>query len=270
MTDTLIKVAAAQILVEGGAPAANLRRAVAAIATAAHSGCQLVVLPECLDLGWTHPSARGDAEPIPGPRCEQLSRAAADHRVLVAAGLTERDGSRIYNAAVLLGPAGELLLKYRKINELEIAHDLYAIGDRLAVAHTALGTIGLNICADNFPNALDIGRTLGRMGAQLLVSPSAWAVDADHDNQAQPYGNLWRDAYATLARQFQMPVVGVSSVGPLDAGPWTGRKCIGCSLVIDKQGREVMMGPYGEPAVLGAELTISSGTAQGTAISGML
>lgn len=265
-----IRLAAAQILVEGSQVAANMERALSAIAEAASRQCQLVVLPECLDVGWTHPSARVLAEEIPGPRTQWLCEAAAAHGIAVVAGLTERDREQIYNAAVLIDPNGRLLLKYRKINELNIAHDLYAIGDRLSVAHTDLGTLGVNICADNFPNSLDLGRALGRMGAQLLLSPSAWAVPADHDNRAQPYGALWREAYAELSRSFQMPIVGVSSVGELTAGPWAGKRCIGCSLIIDKQGQAVMMGPYGEPALLVAELELASQRPKGTLISGNL
>jgi len=270
MTHPLVKLAGAQILVEGGQPAANMQRALSAVAEAAERECQIVVLPECLDVGWTHSAARELAEPIPGPRCQQLCRAAAAHQILVVAGLTERDGDRIYNAAVLIGSDGQLLLKYRKINELDIAHDLYSIGDRLGVAHTRLGTLAVNICADNFPNSLDLGRALGRMGAQLLLSPSAWAVPADHDNVAQPYGSLWLEAYGELARAFRMPIVGVSNVGCLTAGPWAGKRCIGCSLVIDNRGQAVMMGPYGEPALLVVELELLPARAKGTQISGTM
>jgi len=62
-----IRVGMAQTLVEGGRPGPNLDRAVAAIESACELGCRLVVLPECLDLGWTDPSARELAVPIPGP-----------------------------------------------------------------------------------------------------------------------------------------------------------------------------------------------------------
>src|SRR5438128_8472622 len=107
----------AQILVEGGRPKANLDRAVDAVRQAASRGCRLVVLPECLDLGWTDPSARTLARPVPGPHADALTRAARDAGVYVAAGLVERAGDRLYNAAVLVSPAGEVLLHHRKVNE---------------------------------------------------------------------------------------------------------------------------------------------------------
>src|SRR5262245_2254507 len=110
----------AQILVEGGRPTANLDRAVDAVRQAAARGCRLVILPECLDLGWTDPSARDLAGPIPGPHFERLAQAAREHKLHVAAGLVERAGDRLYNSAVLIGPGGDLLLHHRKINELDI------------------------------------------------------------------------------------------------------------------------------------------------------
>ncbi len=243
-----MRIAMGQMRVEGAAPEANLARARCMIAEGAAQGAAIVVLPECLDLGWTHPCARALAQPVPGPRCDVLREAAIGHGVYVTAGLTERAGSAVYNAAVLIAPDGELLLKHRKINELDIAHDLYSRGDRLGVAETAYGRIGVNICADNFPDSLDLARSLARMGCGLLLSPCAWAVDADHDNARQPYGSMWLNAYGELARSCGMTVIGVSNVGPITAGPWAGRKCIGCSLAMARGGTVLATGPYGEDA----------------------
>jgi predicted amidohydrolase len=237
-----------QMLVVGAQPAANLDRAEVFIRDAAERACQVVALPECLDIGWTHPSARQLAQPIPGPHFERLAQSAKRNGIHVVAGLVERAGEQLYNAAVLIDPRGELLLLHRKINELDIAHDMYSIGDRLAVAHTELGTFGINICADNFPNSLAIGHTLARMGAQLLLSPCAWAMDADHDNRAAPYGERWRRSYGELGRLYDLPVVGVSCVGWMTDGPWKGRKTIGCSLATDHRGDVLAEGPYGESA----------------------
>ena len=237
-----------QILVEPGCPQANLSRAVEAIRQAASQDCRLVVLPECLDLGWGDPSARDLAQSIPGPHLRRLQEAAQNHRVHVAAGLVERAGNRLFNAAVLIAPTGEVVLHHRKINELDICLDLYSVGDRLGVVETELGTMGLNICADNFANSLAIGHVLCRMGAQVILSPSAWAVEADHDNAKDPYGKLWLDSFSELARLYDGTVIGVSNVGWITNGPWRGRKVIGCSLAVGPGGRVLAKGPYGEVA----------------------
>ena len=86
------------------------------------------------------------------------------------------------------------------------------------------------------------------MGADLILSPCAWAVPADHDNRKEPYGQLWRDNYGPVARDFRLWIAGASNVGWITAGPWQGRKCIGCSLVVDPSGKPVLEGPYGPDA----------------------
>jgi predicted amidohydrolase len=269
--DTL-QLAMAQMLVLGGRPEDNLRRAERMIGDAGSQNAQIVVLPECLDLGWTHPSARELARAVPGESSDRLCQAAADAKLFVAAGLTERAGKRIFNAAVLIDPDGRILLKYRKINVLDIAQDLYAIGDRLLVGETPWGTIGVNICADNFPDALCLGHAVARMGARLLVSPSAWAVPGDYDQATQPYGGLWKESYTTLAKLYEMPVVGVSNVGPIEAGPWKGRKCIGCSLAVGADGTILAEAPYGETAesLRLVEIALTPRRATGTDIAEML
>jgi predicted amidohydrolase len=120
------------------------------------------------------------------------------------------------------------------------------VGDRLGVVETELGTMGLAICADNFSNSLAIGHVLARMGAQVILSPSAWAVDADHDNARESYGQLWRESYTELARLYDLTIIGVSNVGWITGGPWQGRKCIGCSLAVGPGGKILAQGPYSE------------------------
>lgn len=245
-----VRVGMAQVLVEPGEPDANLARAEEAVAAAVAAGCAVVVLPECLDLGWLHASARTLAEPVPGPRTERLARAAAEAGVLVAAGLVERAGDRLHNAAVLVGPDGGLLARHRKVSELGIGLELYTPGTSLAVTGTPVGAVGLDVCADNLPASLSLGRALGQMGAQLVLSPSAWAVPPDHDDVAEPYGDLWLGAYRTLATEYRMPVIGVSNVGPVVGGPWDGWRCIGRSLAVGLDGEVLAQGPYDEEALV--------------------
>jgi len=260
------KLGMGQMLVEGGKREANLRRAEEMITRGSEEGCSILVLPECLDLGWTHPSARELAQKIPGRASKRLCKAAESRQIMVVAGLTERDGSRIFNSAVFIDGFGQILLKHRKINELSIAHDLYGIGDRLGIVETELGMIGLNICADNFPDSLAIGHVQARMGAHFILSPSAWAVKADHDNVKEPYGALWENAYSALCRLYDITVVGVSNVGWIEEGPWKGMKVIGCSLAVGPDGEILAKGPYGSDAeaLVTAELQAIPRAVKGT------
>jgi predicted amidohydrolase len=267
------KIGMGQMLVTGGEVEENLSRATAVIKKAAAKGCKIVVLPECLDCGWTHPKSSQLSAPIPGAYSDRLVGAAQANHIYVVAGLTEKSGEHTYNSAVLISDHGEILLKHRKINVLTIAQDIYSIGDRLGVIQTPLGTIGINICADNFSDTLVFAHSLARMGAQIILSPSAWAVDADHDNGNNPYGGGWRRSYEKLAQLYDITVIGVSNVGWINAGVWKGRKCIGCSMAVGPpDGRMLAECPYGAEAehLEVVEVKLLPREVTGTAISEML
>ncbi|MCK5067193.1 MAG: carbon-nitrogen hydrolase family protein [Bacteroidales bacterium] len=243
------KLAVAQMRVVGGELETNLAHAGEMIAEAAEHGAQLILLPEAMDLGWTDPSALTRAEPVPeGKTSMFLSNMAKLHGVYVCAGLTEKDGKTVYNAAVLIDPEGEVILQHRKINELDIGHPYYALGQKLNVCQTELGTIGVMICADASTGDRVIPRALSYMGADVILSPSSWAVSADHDNFENPYGGMWKDAYKPVAKDFRVWIASCSNVGWMTGGPWKGAKVIGCSMVIGPGGEEVLNAPYGDDA----------------------
>ena len=245
-----MKIALAQMLVEPGEQEANLDRAELRILEAAKRGADVALLPECLDFGWTHPSALRSATGIPGgDACQRFIRAAVDNRIFVCAGLVERLGERLFNSAVFIDPEGSLLLHHRKINELDFAQELYSKGDRLGVANTPFGKIGLMICADGFAPGQAISRSLAMMGAEIILSPCAWAVPADYDNEKTPYGQIWLDNYGPVSREYGVTIVGCSNVGPITAGPWEGRRCIGNSMAIDHHGNRIACLPHGAEAL---------------------
>ena len=87
-----IKLALIQMKVVGGELDQNLQNAAEQIARAAGEGAQLALLPEVMDLGWTHPSANTLAFPVPGGKTfEQLAEAAKDNKIFVVAGIVEKD-----------------------------------------------------------------------------------------------------------------------------------------------------------------------------------
>ena len=117
-----------QMLVQGGQVAENLARAEDLILEAGRRDCEVVVLPECLDLGWTDPSARELATGTPGVTRDRVANAACRAGVTMVAGLTEKSGAKIFNTAVCFDQAGVLLSTHREVNTLDIAQDLYTAG----------------------------------------------------------------------------------------------------------------------------------------------
>lgn len=261
------KLALCQMKVVGGDRPANLAHAGEMIAEAAGHGAQFILLPEAMDLGWTDPSALNEAEPLPeGSTFRYLADKAQKYSVYICSGLIEKAGDKVYNSAVIINPRGELILLHRKINELDIGHPYYALGDRLNVCETEFGTIGLMICADASTGDLVIPRALAYMGADVILSPSSWAVAADHDNTAEPYGGMWKKAYKPVARDFRVWIASCSNVGWMTGGPWKGWKGIGCSMVIGPGGTDILHAPYGEDAdtILYVKITPEPRPGQGT------
>ena len=74
---------------------------------------------------------------------------------------------------MIIDPQGEVRCQHRKLNELDIGHEYYAQGDRLNVVETDFGRIGLLICADAFAHDATLLQSLGYMGADLILSPTA-------------------------------------------------------------------------------------------------
>jgi len=260
-----------QLLVEGGEPERNLQRAGQMVQKAAQQKCDIILLPECLDLAWTHPSAKTEAQPIPGPYSDVLSQYAQEHRIFICAGLTEKAETCVYNSAVLINDSGEIILKYRKINVLVVGQEFYAIGNTLSVVETPFGVIGVNICSDNYPDGLPIGHTLARMGAQMIFSPSSWTVDYSSTEADDPYGEKWIKPYSLLANLYNLVIVGTTSVGVIVGGPYEGKKMVGCSLAVGPTG-VIARGQYNEFAgeLIVTEFEIPHRAEKGTAIGAML
>ncbi len=264
-------LALCQMKVVGGNRETNLKHAGEMIAEAAGRGADFILLPEAMDLGWTDPSALTEAEPVPGGKtCTHLAKLAKKHGVYVCSGLTEKAGEKVYNSAVIINPEGELILLHRKIYELSIGHVYYGLGDRLNVCKTEFGTIGLLICADAVADGYELTRSLAYMGADVILSPSSWAAPAEHDNQKEPYGGMWNDAYKPIASDFRVWIASCSNVGWMTGGPWKGRKGIGCSMVIGPGGTDVLHGPYGVEAdtILYVGINPEPRPAQGTMWNG--
>jgi len=261
------RLALVQMQVDGGERDINLNRAGDRIREAAGHGAQMILLPEAMDLGWTDPSSLEKAQPVPGGEAARfLSEMAKKYQVYLCAGLTEKDRDQVYNTAVIIDPAGEIILKHRKINELDIGHPYYKLGDRLNVVDTELGRLGLMICADATARDHVLTRALAYMGADVILSPSSWAVPPDHDNNKEPYGDTWRNAYVPVAKEFRVWIASASNVGWMTGGPWKGWKGIGCSMVVNPDGKEVVNGPYGAEAdtILYVEIKPEPRPGQGT------
>ncbi len=248
-----VAVCMGQIKVNFSDVEGNLSRAIEAIKQSSSIGCSIIILPETLDIGWLNPDAIELAKPIPGPYSDALVDAAKSYDMYVIAGLTEYDNGKVYDSAIIASPKGELLWKYRKINLTPEEQEIYEVGDRVGVVNTEYGRIGVNICIDNAPSSLVLAHSMARMGAAMILSPSGWAVPPTYDLSKEsylsgPYGKHWVVSYTTMARLYDIAIIGVSSVGEMSKGPWKGWRLIGSSLAVGPGGVILAKGKEGPDA----------------------
>jgi predicted amidohydrolase len=231
-----MKLALAQLLVEGTEPDRNFERAERLISLAANEKCDIVLLPETIDFAWTHPDALKEAKPIPGAYSDLFCSLAVKYNIWMCVGLTEKTEACNYNTALLIDNKGQIIGKHRKINLLTVEFPYYEVGQKLEVFDTPFGKIGLNVCADNYEDATQIGHTLARMGAQLILSPSSWTVDHTITEEVHPYQEKWIKPLSTVAESHGIIVASATSVGYIVGGPYEGKKMVGCSLCVGKEG----------------------------------
>ncbi len=166
-----VRLAAVHFTPRGGkTPMDNCRMYEPHIADAARQKADLVVLGETITYVGLGKSFVDVAEPIPGPSTEFFCALAKKHNIHIVVGLVERDGHLIYNVAVLIGPDGRIIGKYRKVclprGEVDAG---IAPGKDYPVFETKLGKIGMMVCYDGF--FPEPARELTKRGAEVICWP---------------------------------------------------------------------------------------------------
>ena len=157
---------------KGKSPRENCEEFAPFIAEAAKQRADLVVLGETVpSVGVKDKSSSFEtAEPIPGPSTNYFGELAKKHSLHIAVSLYERDQHLVYNTAVLLGPDGHLIGKYRKVclPHAEVERGV-APGQDYPVFNTTFGKVGLMVCYDGF--FPEVARELTNRGAEVIAWP---------------------------------------------------------------------------------------------------
>lgn len=139
----------------------------------------LILFPELVtsgyELGVKFTQA---AQLIPGPTVNLISQRAQELGVHIGFGMVakERVESILYNAAVLVGPDGELIGEYYKTHLKGEERLAFREGYKLPVFETEFGVIGLMLGWDlAFP---EVARSLVLDGAEMLCVLANWEKDA--------------------------------------------------------------------------------------------
>jgi predicted amidohydrolase len=158
-----------------GSASESVRQFLETIEKAVREKTDVILLPEGITVIGTGKTYADVAETIPGPTTARLGQLARKRSSYVVAGIYEREGSVIYNTAVLLDRDGQLAGKYRKVYlpREEIERGLTP-GSDYPVFQTDFGKVGMMICYDVF--FADPARALATQGAEIILMP-IWGGD---------------------------------------------------------------------------------------------
>ncbi|HEV8539607.1 MAG TPA: nitrilase-related carbon-nitrogen hydrolase [Nitrospiraceae bacterium] len=195
--------------------------------------CDLMVLPELFASGYQFVSKQeveSLAEPVPdGPTVKRLIELARDRRIHLVAGLPERQGTRCYNSAVLVGPKG-FIGQYRKAHLFYEETLYFSPGDTgFQVWDIGPAKVGVLVCFDWFyPEA---ARTLALRGADILCHPS---------NLVLPH---CPDAMVTRCLENRVFCVTANRIGSEERGGKKRLTYIGQSEIVTPQGKILHRAP---------------------------
>jgi predicted amidohydrolase len=208
-----------------GEKAANVANTLAAVATAAGHGAQLVVLPELANSGYvfaTRAEAFALAEPIPdGPTTAAWAAACARHDLHLVAGIAERSGDVLYNSAVLIGPGGHIGT-FRKVHLWAAENLFFEPGDLgFPVFRTRLGRVGMAICYDAwFPETF---RLNALQGADIVCIPTNWVPIPGQDPKREAMANI---LVMAAAHSNSMFIACADRIGTERGQPFVGQSLI--------------------------------------------
>jgi predicted amidohydrolase len=229
-----VRVAVCQILVIDGDREGNFRRIEYALEAARAQRADIATFPESSILGWENPDAHSMATPIPGADSDRIAALAHKYGIMVAIGLDEKDGDRLYDSAILVGKTGQLLWKHRKLNVLaELMDPPYSVGERdgIGVVDTEFGRVGVIICADTFVD--EYAQKVASLKPDLMLVPYGWAAKVE---EWPEHVKELEKLVAGRAKLWKCPTVGTDLVGVMTHGPWKGRTYGGASVVADASG----------------------------------
>lgn len=145
---------------------------------AAHA--DLVVLPEGTFPAYVLGEATVDGTAI-AAALERLREIAIATRTVMVAGAVTQAGGILRNGAIVIDADGSAAGRADKLFLWHFDRRWFARGERLAPIATAVGVLGVLVCADG--RLPTIARGLVDRGAQALVMPTAW-VTSGRDPEA--------------------------------------------------------------------------------------
>ena len=223
----------------------NCDKAEALVRAAAAEGAQLVLLQELFDADYfcieQHAKFLQQAIELDRhPTVRRFAALAKELGVVLPVSVFERAGQAHYNTTVIVDADGRELGFYRKSHIPDgrgyQEKFYFSHGDTgFKVWQTAVGTIGLGICWDQwFP---ECARAMALMGAEFLLYPTA--IGSEPPNPNYDSSSHWQNVMRGHAAANIMPVLAANRVGKETAPDGRSDIFYGRSFIADYQGEKV-------------------------------
>ena len=239
-----MKIAVAQISCSLGDLEANLLKVREFSRCAKEAGAELVVFPEMTDTGYSMPVIQTRANHWNGGFVSKLQETARKLSIAIVSGVSERDGSTIYNSQVLVDSQGNIAAKYRKTHLYAVApveeQTCFAPGD--CFENFELGGLhfGFSICYDlRFPEMYR--KLVTEQNVTAFIISSAWPF---------PRVEHFRTLAMARAIENQSYVVASNRVGK-DDDLWF----CGSSTIIDPRGVAIAAASADREELIQADLS---------------
>jgi len=228
-----LRISLAQFSFKIGEVEQNIATAIDAINKAVSGGSDIILLPELWASGYDLKNWQKYASPIDQGVFSIIKELAQRNHIAIGGSLLELCEEMAFNTFVLVGNNGEIWGVYRKIHRFRLLEEekWLGAGDRLVMAKTNWGDIGLATCYDlRFP---EMFRPYASSGARLVLVVAEW-----------PERRVahWTKLLQARAIENQMFVAGVNKVGE--------------SMGVELGGRSAIINPWGVPIVEGGKTEI--------------
>jgi predicted amidohydrolase len=207
----------------------------------------LVVLPEA-----TFPAYVLGVSPIDEPAVaaavERLREVARSTQTVIVVGAAAGHDGGVRNAAFVIDADGSLAGRADKLFLWHFDRRWFAPGERLQPIPTAVGVLGVLVCADG--RLPTISRALVDAGAQVLVMPTAWVTSGRDPRNLE---NVQADLLARVrAYENRVPFVAANKCGSeLGMVAYCGK-----SQIVDSRGEVVGLAGERDPQTLHASIAL--------------
>lgn len=233
----------------------NLATVISMAHEAADNSAELVLFPEAAVTGLINNDNPEHDLPfgqiIPGPLTDILSDLAEKRKNYLAIGILERDGDKMYDSAVILTPAGQIGLKYRRIQTRwhgpKADFNVYSSGSKITKIDTPLGSFAFMICGDLWDDGLI--QRIKRLKPDWLLHPIArcfddCSIDQERWDREEVPEYIWR-----------IKAIGVTTLmtNYIDCG-LTNDDSFGGAMAVRGDGTIIASLPIGKPGILYVDL----------------